>query len=190
VLGVGSKNSQRLYREVEAASVSDLADASPERDKLRASDIGGALDKRVGDVVDLVLVEAEAVATGGGFGALVRGLLDNVLEVVASELEELLEHCRGLLLVQRSHLVGLEEEACVFALLSCSSSRFTPKQMGLSFCFLLLSIPLDFHGKTRPNPGWIYDYPCGAGGSRIYFFFKIRVPAPPRTLYPLKHTKP
>jgi hypothetical protein len=141
VLGIGSEDGQRLYREVEAAAVGDLADASPERDKLWASDIGGALDERVGDVVDLVLVEAEAVAAGRGFGALVRGVLHDVLEVVAGELEELLEHSRGLLLVQRSHLGGLEEEACYFALSSLlfCSSRFNAETNGTLFVLCSLS---------------------------------------------------
>lgn len=137
VLGIGSEDGQRLYREVEAAAVGDLADASPERDELWASDIGGALDERVGDVVDLVLVEAEAVAAGRGFGALVRGVLHDVLEVVAGELEELLEHSRGLLLVQRSHLGELEEEACYFALSSSVLLGLTPKQMGLCLFYAL-----------------------------------------------------
>ena len=48
----------------------------------------------------------ETVATWGGVRAFVRRVLDDVLEVVACELEELFEDCGGLVLVQRSHFLG------------------------------------------------------------------------------------
>lgn len=89
---------------MEAAAVCVLADAGAERDKVGTSDVGGALDEGFAGIVDLVLVEAEAVAARVGVGALVRGVLDDVLEVVSDEFEEFLEHYARLLLIQRSHL--------------------------------------------------------------------------------------
>lgn len=91
MLGIGCEDIQGLDGEMEAATVGELADAGTEGDELGASKVGRAPDEGVADVVDLVLVEAEAVAAGVGVGPLVRGVLDNVLEVVARELEDLFE---------------------------------------------------------------------------------------------------
>jgi len=47
---------------VEAAAVGVFADAGAEGDEVGARDVGGAFDKGLAGVEDLVLVEAEAVA--------------------------------------------------------------------------------------------------------------------------------
>lgn len=79
--------------------MSDLADAGAESDEVAAGYVGGALDEGIADVIDLVLVEAEAVAARIWFGAFVRGILDDVPEVVSGEFVELFEYRGGLLLV-------------------------------------------------------------------------------------------
>ena len=94
---------------MEAAAMGVLADTRAERNEVVSSDVGGALDQRLAHVVDLVLVDAETVATWVGVRAFVGRVFNNVFEVVACELEELFEHCFGLVLVQRSHLWNMEE---------------------------------------------------------------------------------
>ena len=101
---IGSQQTQRLDREVEAAAMGVLADTRAERDEVVSSDVGGALDQGLAHVVDLVLVDAETVAAWVGARAFVGRVFNDVFEVVACELEELFEHCFGLVLVQRSHL--------------------------------------------------------------------------------------
>lgn len=84
---------------MKTAAMSELSDAGSERDEVGAGYVGSSLDEGVTDVIDLVLVEAKAVAAGIWFGALVRGILDDVLEVVTCEFVKLFEHDGGLLLV-------------------------------------------------------------------------------------------
>lgn len=103
VLGVGGQYIQSLDGEVEVAAVGELADAGAERDEVGTGYVGGALHEGLADVVDLVPVETKAVAARVRVGTLMGGILDDVLEVIAGELEQLLEHRRRLFLVQRSH---------------------------------------------------------------------------------------
>ena len=99
VLGVGGEQVEGLDGEMEAAAVGVLADAGAERDKVGTGDVGGALDERFAGIEYPVLVEAEAVAARVGVRALVRGVFDDILEVVSDEFEELLEHYARLLLI-------------------------------------------------------------------------------------------
>ena len=101
---IGSQQTQRLDREVEAAAMGVLADTRAERDKIVSSDVGGALDQGLAHVVDLVLVDAETIAAWVGARAFIGRVFNNVFKVVACELEEFFKHCFGLVLVQRSHL--------------------------------------------------------------------------------------
>ena len=103
VLGVGGEQVEGLDGEVEAAAVGVFPDAGAEGDQVGAGDVGGALHEGLAGVEDLVLVEPEAVAPGVRIGTFVRGVLHDVLQVVSDELEQLLEHCARLLLVQGSH---------------------------------------------------------------------------------------
>lgn len=103
MLGVGGQYIQSLYGEVEVAAVGELADAGAERDEVGTSYVGGTLDEGLANVVDLVPVETKAVAARVRVGTFMGGILNDVLEVIAGELEQLLEHHRRLFLVQRSH---------------------------------------------------------------------------------------
>lgn len=104
MLSIRRQQTQRLNGDVEVASVSVFSDASAERNEVGSGYVGGSLDERLADVIDLVLVKSEAVATKVGVGTFVGGILNDVLEVVADEFEELFEHCGCLCLVQGSHL--------------------------------------------------------------------------------------
>lgn len=84
---------------MKTAAMSELSDAGAERDEVGAGYVGGSLDEGVTDVINLVLLEAEAVAAGIWFGAFMRGILDDVLEVVTCEFVKLFEHDGSLLLV-------------------------------------------------------------------------------------------
>lgn len=99
VAGVGGEEVEGVDGEVELAAVGELADGGAEGEEAVAGDVGGAADEGVADVEDAVLVEAEAVAAGGGVGALVGGAIHQVFEVVSDEFEELLEDGRRLRLV-------------------------------------------------------------------------------------------
>ena len=85
--------------EMKTAAMSELANACAESHEIVTGYVGGSLDERIADVINLVFVEAEAVAAGILFGAFVSGILDDVLEVVSSEFVELFEHGGGLFLV-------------------------------------------------------------------------------------------
>lgn len=106
--GMGGEEVEAVDGEAELAGLGELADARADGVEAIAADVGGAPDERLGGVVDLVLLEAEHVAAGGGagFGALDGGAVDDVREVLASELEELLEYGGRLLLVERAHRGG------------------------------------------------------------------------------------
>ena len=104
MLGVGGEEAERLDGEVEVSAVGVLSDAGAEGDEAGPGDVGGALHEGLAGVVDLVLMEAEAVTARVWVGALVGRVLDDVLQVVSDELEQLLEHRCCLLLLQRSHL--------------------------------------------------------------------------------------
>lgn len=84
---------------MKTTAMSELSDAGAERDEVRAGYVGGSFDEGVTDVIDLVLMEAEAVAARIWFGAFVGGILDDVLEVVSCKFVKLFEHDGGLLLV-------------------------------------------------------------------------------------------
>ncbi|CAL1370813.1 unnamed protein product [Linum trigynum] len=99
VLGVRQQQAQALDGEVELAAVGEPGDTSAHRDEVLPADVGGALHQGLTDVVDPVLLEAEAVEAGVRVWTLVGGALDDVLQVVASELQELLEDDRRLRLV-------------------------------------------------------------------------------------------
>lgn len=105
MLGVGSKEVEGLDSEVEDAGLCELAKAGAQRDEVVTGDVGGTLDEGVGDVEDTVLLEAETVAASGASRAFKGGPVNNVLEVGAGELEELLKDGRRLCLIQRSHLI-------------------------------------------------------------------------------------
>jgi len=94
---------ERVDGEVERAVVGELADGGAHGGEARAGDGGGAAHERLGGVVDAVLVEAEAVAARLRVGPLHGEPLQEVLQVGARELEELLENLRRLLLVERPH---------------------------------------------------------------------------------------
>lgn len=81
----------------------ELANAGAERNEVGAGYVGSTLDEGLTHIVDLGLVKAEAVAARVGIRAFMRGVLDNVLEVVTRELKDLLEYCCCLCFVQRPH---------------------------------------------------------------------------------------
>ena len=95
---------------MKTAAMSELSDAGAESDKVAAGYVGSSLNKGVTDVIYLVLMKAEAVAAGIWPGPFVRGVLDNVLEVVTGEFVELLKHGGGLFLVQGPHRRRSEQE--------------------------------------------------------------------------------
>ena len=100
---VGGQEIERVDGEVEGAAVGELADGRADPGEADAGHGGGAADERLGGVEDAVLVEAEAVAARLRVGALRGGPLQEVLQVGAGELEELLEDLRGLFLVEWPH---------------------------------------------------------------------------------------
>lgn len=104
MLGIGGQDTQSLNGEVETAAMGELADAGPEGDEVRSGYVCCPLDEGFADVVDLVLLESETVASWVRVGTFMGWILNDVLQIVACELEELLEHHRRLFLVQRSHL--------------------------------------------------------------------------------------
>ncbi|GLU08369.1 hypothetical protein SLE2022_252870 [Rubroshorea leprosula] len=87
VLRVPSQQTQALYGQVEVATMSELPNASPQRNQLLPRDVGSALHQRLAHVVDLVLLEPEAIAPRIRVGSFVRWVLDDVLQVVAGEFE-------------------------------------------------------------------------------------------------------
>lgn len=88
---------------MKAAPLGELADAGTEGDQLGSADVGGSLDQRLADIVYSILLKTKAVSARVRIRAFVRWVFDDVLEIVAGELEELLEHCRSLLLIQWPH---------------------------------------------------------------------------------------
>lgn len=86
MLRIGSKQVQRLNRDVEASAVCVFPDAGSERNEVCSGYVGGAFHEGLARVIDLVLVEAETVATWVfGIRAFVRRVVYDVLEVVAHE---------------------------------------------------------------------------------------------------------
>ena len=81
-----------------------LANAGSKRNEVRAGNVGRTLDKGFANIVDFVIVKAEAIAARIKVWAFMRGVLNYILEVISSELEDLLEYCCCLCFVQRSHL--------------------------------------------------------------------------------------
>lgn len=91
MLSVRRQETERHDIQVEAPDVSVFADAGSERDQVFPGDVCGSLHERLADVVHSVFLEAEAVTAGFWVGSFVRGVLDDVLEVVTHEFVDLLE---------------------------------------------------------------------------------------------------
>lgn len=103
VAGMGSKEVKGMDGETEGAMVGELADAGADAGEAAAGNVGCATDEGLAGIVYAVLVEAEAVVARRIVGALHGGALHNMFQIGTGELEELLEHRRRLLLVQRPH---------------------------------------------------------------------------------------
>ncbi|KAL6959233.1 hypothetical protein U1Q18_041845 [Sarracenia purpurea var. burkii] len=103
VLPVGRQEIEPLDSKAKTISLGEIPDLGSHGNQLVSLDVGGSPDKGFADVEDSVLLQSEAVVTRVGFGAFVRWILDDVLQVVACEFEYLLENLCRLVLVQCPH---------------------------------------------------------------------------------------